>query len=93
MEGYSNSYQNSTSARETEFQRLAQNIGTNIQKIQQNVSSMQRMITQIGSPQDSTQLQNQLHQIQHYTQQLAKDSSKQLQELNNYGSQEAADPR
>ena len=33
------------------------------------------------------------HQIQHYTQQLAKDSSKQLQELNNYGSQEAADPR
>ena len=78
MEGYSNSYQNSTSARETEFQRLAQNIGTNIQKIQQNgkfsvkfsilikrilpftVSSMQRMITQIGSPQDNTQLQNQL---------------------------------
>jgi len=93
MEGYSNSYQNSTSARETEFQRLAQNIGTNIQKIQQNVSSMQRMITQIGSPQDNTQLQNQLHQIQHYTQQLAKDSSKQLQELNSYGSQEAADPR
>jgi len=93
MEGYSNSYQNSTSARETEFQRLAQNIGTNIQKIQQNVSSMQRMITQIGSPQDNTQLQNQLHQIQHYTQQLAKDSSKQLQDLNNYGSQEAADPR
>lgn len=93
MEGYSNSYQNSASARETEFQRLAQNIGTNIQKIQQNVSSMQRMITQIGSPQDSTQLQNQLHQIQHYTQQLAKDSSKQLQELNSYGSQEAADPR
>ena len=36
MEGYSNSYQNSNSARETEFQRLAQNIGTNIQKIQQN---------------------------------------------------------
>ena len=36
MEGYSNSYQNSASARETEFQRLAQNIGTNIQKIQQN---------------------------------------------------------
>ena len=36
MEGYNNSYQNSTSARETEFKRLAQNIGTNIQKIQQN---------------------------------------------------------
>jgi len=93
MEGYSNSYQNGTSARETEFQRLAQNIGTNIQKILQNVSSMQRMITQIGTPQDNTQLQNQLHQIQHYTGQLAKDSSKQLKELNNYPPEEALDPR
>jgi len=72
---------------------LAQNIGTNIQKIQQNVSSMQRMITHIDGPQDNTQLQNQLHQIQHYTQQLAKDSSKQLQELNSYASQDALDPR
>ena len=95
MEGYNNSYQNSSSARETEFQRLAQNIGTNIQKIQQNgdinilcsltithtlilllshllflyfdvllllylVASMQRMITQIGTPQDNNQLQQQL---------------------------------
>jgi len=93
MEGYGNSYQNGTSARETEFQRLAQNIGTNIQKILQNVSSMQRMITQIGTPQDNTQLQNQLHQIQHYTGQLAKDSSKQLKELNDYPPEEALDPR
>ena len=79
MEGYSNSYQNGTSARETEFQRLAQNVGTNVQKILQNgqlritlvfqfvpclilfaVSSMQRMITQIGTAQDNQQLQNQL---------------------------------
>jgi len=93
MEGYNNSYQNTSSGRETEFQRLAQNIGTNIQKIQQNVSSMQRMITHIDGPQDNTQLQSQLHQIQHYTQQLAKDSSKQLQELNSYAAQDAADPR
>ena len=78
MEGYNNSYQNGSTAKETEFQRLAQNIGTNIQKIQQNggslepgvqlsfmysisaVSSMQRMITQIGTAQDNQQLQNQL---------------------------------
>ena len=93
MEGYNNSYQNSPSAKETEFQRLAQNIGTNIQKIQQSVSSMQRMITQIGKPQDSNQLQNQLHQIQHYTQQLAKDTSKQLKEMNNYPPEDALDPR
>jgi len=93
MEGYSNSYQNGTSALETEFQRLAQNVGTNIQKILQNVSSMQRMITQIGTPQDNQQLQNQLHQIQHYTGQLAKDTSKQLKELNGYQPEQALDPR
>lgn len=46
MEGYNNSYQNSSSARETEFQRLAQNIGTNIQKIQQNG----QFVNEISSP-------------------------------------------
>ena len=36
MEGYNNSYQNAAPSKEAEFQRLAQNIGTNIQKIIQN---------------------------------------------------------
>lgn len=67
---------------ETEFQRLSQNIGSNIQKIGQNVLSIQRMIAQIGTPQDNQQFQQQLHQIQHYTGQLAKDTSKHLQEMN-----------
>ena len=31
---------------------------------------MQRMISQIGTAQDNQQLQNQLHQIQHYTGQV-----------------------
>ncbi len=75
------SYQ--SGVREADFQKLAQNIGTNIQKILQNgtwsyfgwiflkksvahfflifsVSSMQRMIAQIGTPQDNQQLQTQL---------------------------------
>jgi len=81
MENYSDSYQNGGGRRDTDFQKLAQNIGTNIQKILQNVSSMSRMINQIGSSQDNQQLQNQLHQIQHYTGQLAKDTSKDLHSL------------
>jgi len=79
------SYQNGGGGggvREVDFQRLSQNVGTNIQKILQNVASMQRMITQIGTPQDNQQLQSQLHQIQHYTGQLAKDSAKHLKDLN-----------
>merc|ERR1712156_852620 len=84
MENYSDSYQNGGSGggrRDADFRKLAQNIGTNIQKILQNVSSMSRMINQIGSPQDNQQLQNQLHQIQHYTGQLAKDTSTDLHSL------------
>lgn len=79
MESYQGSYQNS----DADFQRLAQSIGSNIQKILQNVSSMQRMIAQVGTSQDNQQLQNQLRQIQHYTGQLAKDTSSQWKELNN----------
>jgi len=93
MEGYNSSYQNGAPSKEAEFQRLAQNIGSNIQKIIQNVSSMQRMLTQIGTSQDNQQLQNQLHQIQHYTNQLAKDTSKQLKDLNNFPPERSLDPR
>ena len=81
---YGGSYQDSSSSimSETEFQRVAQTVGTNVQKILQNVSSIQRMIAQIGTPQDNQQFQQQLHQIQHYTGQLAKDTAKHLGDLN-----------
>lgn len=46
-----------------------------------SVSSMQRMVNQIGTHQDSSELRKQLHSIQHYTQQLAKDTNGYLQEL------------
>lgn len=81
MDNFSDSYQNGGGRSDLDLQKLAQNIGTNIQKILQNVSSMQRMIAQIGTPQDNQQLQKQLHQIQHYTGQLAKDTSKYLHDL------------
>ncbi len=61
MEGYQGNYQNANFREaDFQFQRLAQNIGTNIQKILQNVSSIQRMISQIGTPQDNQQLQEQV---------------------------------
>jgi syntaxin 7 len=61
MEGYQGNYQNGNFREvDFQFQRLAQNIGTNIQKILQNVSSIQRMISQIGTPQDNQQLQDQV---------------------------------
>ena len=92
MDNFQGSYQNGAGGGEvgqmgTDFNRLSQTIGSNVQKILQNVSSMQRMIANIGTPQDNQQLQTQLHQIQHYTRQLAQDTSKHIKQLNEYGDQ------
>ena len=77
------SYHNGGPAREQDFSRLSQTIGTSILKISQNgelynqrdlvekmwhifiynyfaVSSMQKMVNQLGSSTDSQELRNQL---------------------------------
>jgi len=72
-------YQSSDSF--SEFSRVSQAIGANVQKISQNVNSMQRMVNQLGTPQDSETLRSQLHEIQHYTNQLAKDTNNSLKEI------------
>lgn len=64
------------------FIRLSQNIGSDIQKISQNVSSMKRMVNLVGTAQDSQELRQQLQKIQQYTQQLVKDTSNSLNTLN-----------
>ncbi|XP_008478188.1 syntaxin-12-like [Diaphorina citri] len=76
------SYHSSGPYQERNFSDIAQNIGTNIQKILQNVSSMKRMVNLLGTAQDSSDTKSQLYQIQHYTQQLAKDTNHILKQLN-----------
>lgn len=73
---------NSTTS-EADFQKLAQTIATSIQKILQNVSSMQRMVNQFGTAQDSPELKQQLHQIRTYTQRLITDTNNLLNDLVN----------
>lgn len=68
---------------ETDFQKMAQIVVASIQKILQNVSSMQRMVNQFGTAQDSPELKQQLHQIRSYTQQLINDTTNQLNDLVN----------
>ncbi|KAB0797599.1 hypothetical protein PPYR_08592 [Photinus pyralis] len=82
MDSFS-SYHNGGQNREQDYQKLSQTIGSSIEKISHNVSSMQRMITQIGSHQDSRELRKQLHSIQHYTQQLVKDTNGYIKDLSN----------
>uniref|UniRef100_A0A1B0CVA4 Putative snare protein pep12/vam3/syntaxin 7/syntaxin 17 n=1 Tax=Lutzomyia longipalpis TaxID=7200 RepID=A0A1B0CVA4_LUTLO len=52
-------YASTNNGREADFQKLAQTIATSIQKILQNVSSMQRMVNQFGTAQDSPELKQQ----------------------------------
>lgn len=62
-----------------EFSRMAGTVATNIQKLGQNVSSMQRMLVHIDTQGEG--LRQQLRQLQHYTGQLAKDTAIQLKQL------------
>ncbi|XP_035223821.1 syntaxin-7-like [Stegodyphus dumicola] len=85
---YSNGYQYSSYSGpesipggQNEFSRLSEVISTNIQKVSQNVASMQKMVNQLGTPQDCESLRSQLHQVQNYTNQLVKDTNNHLKDL------------
>ncbi|XP_015789929.1 syntaxin-12 [Tetranychus urticae] len=64
-----------------EYNRLSNTVSSNVQKISQNVNSMQRMVNQLGTPSDSENLRDQLQQIQHYTNQLARETNNSIKEL------------
>lgn len=64
------------------IQRLIQSVSVNIQKIAQNVSQIENMNMQIGTAKDSESLRDKLLQTENFTNQLAKDTNKQLKELN-----------
>ncbi|KAI1284974.1 Syntaxin-7 [Halotydeus destructor] len=65
----------------SEFTRFSQSIASNVQKITQNVNSMQRMVNQLGTPQDTESLRSQLHHLQHGTNQIAKETNNSIKEL------------
>ncbi|KAM4538972.1 syntaxin-12 isoform 1-T2 [Odontesthes bonariensis] len=64
-----------------DFSTLIQTCSSNIQKITQNTAHIKTMVNQLGTRQDTSELQDRLQQIQHYTNQLAKDTNKNLKEL------------
>ncbi|CAB1320405.1 unnamed protein product [Coregonus sp. 'balchen'] len=60
---------------------LIQTCSSNIQKITQNTAQIKSMVNQLGTRQDTSELQDRLQQIQHFTNQLAKETSKHLKDL------------
>ncbi|XP_072535837.1 syntaxin-12 [Salminus brasiliensis] len=64
-----------------DFSNLIQTCSSNIQKITQNTGQIKTMLFQLGSRPDTPELQDRLQQMQHYTNQLAKETNKHLKEL------------
>ncbi|XP_074605327.1 syntaxin-7-like isoform X1 [Brevipalpus obovatus] len=75
-------YQNAPGGDAThEYNRLSSLISTNVHKITQNVTSMQKMVNQLGTPHDTENLRQELQSIQHYTNQLARETNNCIKEL------------
>ncbi|XP_036371691.1 syntaxin-12-like [Megalops cyprinoides] len=64
-----------------DFSSLIQACGSNIHKITQNTAQIKSMVNQLGTKQDTSELQDRLQQLQHYTNQLAKDTNRYLKDL------------
>ncbi|KAM4633431.1 syntaxin-12 isoform 1-T2 [Polymixia lowei] len=64
-----------------DFSNLTQTCSTNIQKITQNTGQIKNMLYQMGTRQETPELQEKLQQLQHYTNQLAKETNRHLKEL------------
>lgn len=63
MNSYSSAEQSESegpSSADVKFQKKSQTIASSIQKIHQNVTTMQRMVNQMGTAQDSPDLKSQL---------------------------------
>ncbi|XDV40968.1 hypothetical protein PO909_009937 [Leuciscus waleckii] len=64
-----------------DFNNLTQTCSSNIQKITQNTGQIKSMLFQLGTRPDTPELQDRLQQMQHYTNQLAKETNRHLKEL------------
>nr|XP_029515076.1 syntaxin-12-like isoform X1 [Oncorhynchus nerka] len=60
---------------------LIQTCSSNIQKITQNTAKIKSMVNQLGTGQDTSELRDSLQQIQHFTNQLAKETNKHLKDV------------
>ncbi|XP_051892556.1 syntaxin-12 [Pristis pectinata] len=64
-----------------DFNALIQTCSANIQKITQNTAQINTLVQQLGTQQDTSELQDRLQHLQHYTNQVAKETNNHLKEL------------
>lgn len=68
-------------ARGKDFASIIQTCSGNIQRITNNTAQIQTLLNQLGTSKDSTKLQQNLEQIQHSTNVLAKETNTYLKDL------------
>lgn len=71
----------SAGGRGGEFTRITQTVSTSTQNVAKNLQKMQGLIAMVGTKQDTPQMRDDLHKMQHYTHQLCQDTSKLMKEL------------
>lgn len=77
----------------TDFQRLHNAISTNLTKISNNATDLERLVQKIGTPEDSDPLRERYHRLQNETKLLMQQTNNALQELNNTRVVSEADQR
>lgn len=73
-------YQNSELYPEDSYNRLINQVSSNIHSISQNVQDMRRLVGLLGSNQDTNELRDKLREKQRHTNQISKDTAKYLKE-------------
>ncbi|XP_026084606.1 syntaxin-12 isoform X2 [Carassius auratus] len=71
----------SSHSKPRDFNNLTQTCSSNIQKITQNTGQIKSMLFQLVTRPDTPELQDRLQQMQHYTNQLAKETNRHLKDL------------
>lgn len=74
-------YSRAESSQPRDFSSLIQTCSGNIQKITQNTGQIKNLLYQLGTGNDSSEPQEKLQQLQHYTNQLAKETNRHLKDL------------
>ncbi|KAE8624281.1 hypothetical protein XENTR_v10005897 [Xenopus tropicalis] len=68
-------------SRARDFNSIIQTCSGNVQRITNNTAQIRTLLNQLGTSQDSTKLQQNLQQIQHSTNVLAKETNTYLKDL------------
>ncbi|KAL0076151.1 t-SNARE [Phycomyces blakesleeanus] len=69
-----------------EYKALTQQVSQQVFHINGNISSIERLVNFLGTPKDSSDIRNKLHEVTESTRELIKDSTNDIKSLSQYQS-------